>query len=72
MTEPFESGRGVVAGFDEPRGLGTIEDEAGAEVPFHCTAILDGSRTIPEGQHVRFVVTPGDLGRWEAARIEPA
>lgn len=71
MTEPFGSGTGVVASFDEPRGLGTITDTSGTDWPFHCTAIADGTRTIPEGQRVRFVVAPGHLGRWEASGIEP-
>ena len=39
---------GIVQAFDEPRGLGTIESD-GAEYPFHCTALLDGTRTIQVG-----------------------
>jgi cold shock CspA family protein len=70
----FESGTGVVATFDEPRGLGTItvtvEGESGTELPFHCTAIADGTRTISVGERVRFDVVAGPAGRWEAARIE--
>jgi cold shock CspA family protein len=67
---PFEPATGVVAWFDEPRGLGTITSEDGVEIPFHCTAIADGTRTISVGERVRFVVVPGRAGRWEAARIE--
>ncbi|HEY8544511.1 MAG TPA: cold shock domain-containing protein [Acidimicrobiales bacterium] len=58
--------------FDEPRGLGVITTSDGAELPFHCTAIADGTRTIPVGERVRFEVVPGRLGRWEAAGITPA
>ena len=61
---------GTVTSFDEPRGLGEITAEDGTTYPFHCTAIADGSRTIPEGAPVRFEVVPGRLGRWEAGRIE--
>ena len=63
-------GTGVVAEFDEPRGLGVIRGDDGADVPFHCTAITDGSRTVETGRRVRFDVVPGLLGRWEASGIE--
>jgi cold shock CspA family protein len=66
---PFSEATGVVAGFDEDRGLGTIAADDGTDVPFHCTAIADGTRTIPVGRSVRFLVVPGRLGRWEADRI---
>jgi cold shock CspA family protein len=62
---------GVVAEFDEPRGLGTIRADDGTELPFHCTAIADGTRTIPVGQRVGFAVVAGLVGRWEAADIGP-
>jgi cold shock CspA family protein len=63
-------GTGVVAEFDEPRGLGVIRGDDGADVPFHCTAIADGSRTVETGRRVRFEVVPGLLGRWEASGVE--
>ena len=66
---PFVQTTGTVESFDEPRGLGVIRADDGAAQPFHCTAIADGSRTIPEGRAVRFTVVPGQLGRWEAAHI---
>jgi cold shock CspA family protein len=66
----FEPGTGVISTFDEPRGLGLITTSGGEELPFHCTAIADGTRTISVGERVRFQVVPGRLGRWEAARIE--
>ena len=65
------SGTGLVESFDEPRGLGAVRADDGSVLPFHCTAIADGSRTIEVGQAVRFTVVPGHLGRWEAARITP-
>ena len=61
--------RGVVAEFDERRGLGTI-DADGTTYPFHCTALLDGSRTVELGTAVEFDVRPAGMGRWEATRID--
>jgi cold shock CspA family protein len=70
----FEPGTGEVASFDEARGLGTItvagDGDGSGELPFHCTAIADGTRTISVGERVRFQVIPGPAGRWEAAQIE--
>jgi len=68
---PFEPATGVVTAFDEARGLGVVRADDGRELPFHCTAIADGSRTIRRGQAVAFDVVAGRLGRWEAARITP-
>jgi cold shock CspA family protein len=56
---------GTVTAFDSHRGTGVVVDEAGAEFPFHCTAIANGTREIEPGTAVRFDVAPG-LGRWEA------
>jgi CspA family cold shock protein len=61
---------GTVVSFDAPRGLGVVVDDEGADFPFHCTAVADGTRTIEPGTRVRFDVAPG-LGRWEAASLEP-
>jgi cold shock CspA family protein len=71
-VRPFTRATGVVAEFDEPRGLGTVRTDDGAELPFHCTAIADGTRTIPVGRRVAFDVVPGRLGRWEASDITDA
>ena len=60
--------QGVVVGFDEARGLGTIESDD-VSYPFHCTALLDGTRTVEVGASVGFEVRPGGRGRWEATRI---
>jgi len=62
----------MVTAFDEPRGLGTIEGEAGTAYPFHCTQILDGTRTIEVGADVTFDVVPGHMGQWEATAIAAA
>jgi cold shock protein len=71
MPADFGADReGVVTAFDEPRGLGTIDADDGATYPFHCTALVDGTRTVDEGTVVTFEVRPGRMGRWEAARIE--
>ena len=59
---------GTVVAFDDARGLGAIEAD-GTEYPFHCTAILDGTRSIEVGTAVAFEVRPGGMGRWEATRI---
>jgi cold shock CspA family protein len=72
MATPFTRGTGVVAEFDEPRGLGTVRADDGTELPFHCTAIADGTRTIPVGRRVAYEVVAGRLGRWEAAAITGA
>jgi cold shock CspA family protein len=60
--------RGTVAEFDEARGLGEV-DADGVRYPFHCTAIADGTRTIPVGTEVTFDLRPGGLGRWEATDL---
>ena len=59
---------GTVVAFDEARGLGTI-DADGTEYPFHCTALLDGTRTVAAGTPVAFKVRPAGMGQWEATEI---
>ncbi|HET6664693.1 MAG TPA: cold shock domain-containing protein [Acidimicrobiales bacterium] len=63
---------GTVTAFDDPRGLGEVTADDGTVLPFHCTAIADGSRTIAVGTAVRFDVRAGLPGRWEATALEPA
>jgi cold shock CspA family protein len=70
-AEPFTESTGTVDTFDEARGLGTVRSDGGDVLGFHCTAIADGSRTIPVGLPVRFRVVAGRLGRWEATGIAP-
>jgi len=60
---------GVVETWDEHGGYGTIRADDGAELFFHCTALVDGSRTTSVGTSVTFDVEPGRLGRWEAENI---
>jgi cold shock CspA family protein len=60
---------GKVSSFDEHRGLGEITGADGTVYPFHCTVIVDGTRTIAVDTPVEFEVRPGLLGRWEAAAI---
>ncbi len=72
--------RGTVVEFDEFVGLGVIRVEpadaaAGSEpvdYPFHCTRIADGSRTVPLGATVDFVVEAHPRGRLEGAAIRVA
>ena len=60
---------GTVVAFDAERGVGEVEAADGRRYPFHCTRIADGTRTIPLGAKVDFVVVPGLPGRWEASDI---
>ena len=50
-------------------GLGEVSDESGLRYPFHCTAIANGTREIPDGQPVRFVLRTARGGRLEADAI---
>ncbi len=61
-------GRVVSFGDD---GWGVIRDVQGAEHPFHCTAIADGSRRVAAGADVTFDLVPGRQGRWEGGSVTP-
>jgi cold shock CspA family protein len=61
---------GTVASFDAERGLGTVADEEGTELSFHCSAITDGTRQIDVGQPVTFVVRPTHRGLLEARAVQ--
>lgn len=50
-------------------GWGVVRGVDGAEHPFHCTAIADGTRRIEPGTAVTFDLVPGRQGRWEAAGL---
>ena len=67
----MQDSTGTVTAFDEHRGLGAITTTGGTVLAFHCTAIVDGTRTIEVGTAVRFETVPGRMGRWEAAAIAP-
>lgn len=60
---------GLVAEFDEARGLGVVADESGGRWRFHGTQIADGSRTVAVGARVAFVVAAGHLGAFEATQV---
>ena len=62
---------GTVVEFDEVVGLGLVDmpGGGGGRFRFHCTQIADGSRSIPVGTEVTFVVIPGRGGEWEAAEV---
>ena len=65
-----EGVEGVVAEFDEHAGFGVVRSDDGAEHWFHCTRLIDGSRTIETGTRVRYDVVSGHMGRWEASAVE--
>jgi cold shock CspA family protein len=60
---------GVVAEFDEPRGLGEVRGDDGTTYRFHCTAISDGTRHVYPGTRVVFSLAAGHLGRYEARAL---
>ncbi|KTD72794.1 cold-shock protein [Legionella tucsonensis] len=54
---------GVVKWFNESKGFGFIEQEAGPDVFAHFKEILSsGFKTLTEGQRVQFIVTQGTKG----------
>ena len=71
LATPRAAGTGIVESFDDPSGLGEVRSDDGDVLPFHCTAVADGSRTVAPGLPVRFTVVAGRLGRWEATALIP-
>lgn len=54
---------GTVKWFNETKGFGFIEQEAGPDVFAHVSAIAgSGFKTLVEGQKVEFTVTQGQKG----------
>jgi CspA family cold shock protein len=54
---------GTVKWFNEAKGFGFIEQEDGADVFAHFSAIAStGFKTLAEGQQVQFTVTNGAKG----------
>jgi len=54
---------GTVKWFNESKGFGFIEQESGADVFAHFSAIAsEGFKTLAEGQKVQFTVTQGQKG----------
>jgi hypothetical protein len=63
---------GVVADFDDHRGLGSVVGERdGRTFDFHCTAVADGSRRIDVGARVVFRLKPLGSGAIEAIEVRP-
>ena len=62
---------GSVVAFDAAVGLGEVATSAGERYPFHCIEIVDGTRAIDVGTSVTFQLL-AKLGRYEAARVQPA
>lgn len=63
---------GVVEVFDDSAGLGELRvgGPGGTQlVAFHCTAIADGTRTIPQGAGVACTLVTAHGGRVEASSI---
>lgn len=60
---------GVIEEFDSHACLGSVIDGGDHVWPFHCTALVDGTREVEPGTQVAFVVERRPGGRLEAARI---
>ena len=62
---------GTVKWFNESKGFGFIEQEAGDDVFVHFNAIQgDGFKTLKEGQKVTMEVTQGQKGL-QAENVTP-
>ncbi|MCA1766689.1 MULTISPECIES: cold-shock protein [Idiomarina] len=63
---------GIVKWFNEAKGFGFIEQQGGADVFAHFSAIVgDGFKTLTEGQNVSFSITQGPKGP-QAENIQAA
>jgi CspA family cold shock protein len=63
---------GTVKWFNDSKGFGFIEQEGGADVFVHHSAIqAEGFRTLKEGQKVTMEVTNGQKGP-QAENVQPA
>lgn len=62
---------GTVKWFNESKGFGFLEQQGGADVFAHFSAIQgDGFKTLAEGQAVQFTITQGPKGP-QAENIVP-
>ena len=58
-----EREKGTVKWFNNSKGFGFIQRDAGGDVFVHFRAIIgDGYKSLEEGQRVEFVVTKGQKG----------
>lgn len=63
---------GTVKWFNDSKGFGFIEQEGGADVFVHHTAIQgEGFKTLKEGQKVTMEITQGQKGL-QASNVIPA
>jgi len=63
--------KGSVKWFNDQKGFGFIEQEGGADVFVHFSAITgEGFKTLAEGQAVEFEVVEGPKGL-QAANVQP-
>jgi CspA family cold shock protein len=63
MTIMSNTVTGVVKWFNEAKGFGFIEQQGGADVFAHFSAISgNGFKTLAEGQSVSFSITQGPKG----------
>ncbi len=63
LQEADRMSRGKVKWFNDAKGYGFIEQDAGEDVFVHFSAIqMDGFKTLAEGQAVEFEVKTGDKG----------
>lgn len=62
---------GTVKWFNDDKGFGFIEQEGGADVFVHFSAInAEGRKTLTEGQKVTMEVTQGEKGP-QAQNVTP-
>jgi len=54
--------KGTVKWFNTEKGFGFITREKGDDVFVHINSIMDGGRSLSEGQRVEFTVTQGKKG----------
>ncbi len=63
---------GTVKWFNDSKGYGFIETEEGKDVFVHYSAIvMNGHKTLAEGQRVQFEVVDGNKGP-QASNVSPA